>query len=76
MNARELHHDDPHAVTWNGHQNGNCQGQTDAVAPGGIREHLAMITSAGEMGKQLREWQTFAFLQKSEVWPQNLFNYP
>ena len=57
MNGCELHHDDPQAIAGNGRQDDGCQDQTGAVAPGGIREHLAMITSAGEMGKQLPDLQ-------------------
>jgi hypothetical protein len=51
VNGSELHHDETQAVAGNGRQDDDCQGQMGAVAPGDIREHLTMITSAGEMGK-------------------------
>ena len=52
MNGCQLRHDDTQAIAGNGGQDNDCQSQTGAVAPGGFREHQAMITSAGEMGKQ------------------------
>ena len=67
MDGCELQHDDTHAIEGNGRQDDDCQGHAGAVAPGDIREHLTMITSAGEMGKQLRKCQTSGFSKKSEV---------
>ena len=47
MDGCDLEHDETQAITWNGRQDGGCQGQTGAVAPRCIREHGSILSLMG-----------------------------